>query len=147
MTSLIPLLTALVAVIAGAIAYVRQRRIDREHQLMLDRRAAYRDFLNDASAFVLRRAAGEKFTTEEFISLFQHRVFLACIASDHVVSAAKEFGDLVRNYPDDKPDLDMTRRVCESLATLLLARRLDCFEGSKLSKEDFGASLPFMLPD
>jgi len=133
MTAVVPILTALIAVSGGAIAYWNQKRLDRSNALIEMRRDTYRKFITamiEATAAQSRNAndADTKFANFQVAS-----GDMTVVASDEVLKKLADF------------QLDRTKSaisIDSSFKELLRSMRKDVFEHSTATENDIERSFP-----
>jgi sensor c-di-GMP phosphodiesterase-like protein len=169
MTPYVPLLQGLItatgvitaAVVAAILArrsYVKQKEIDRQEDLRQRRAGEYESYIK-ASRKIVRHAerlheqGGENADTEWFLGESRAEYdeaynYLVVIASDDVFLCATALHDRLSEYFDrasiDTEEMRANGEIRDLYIDLITAIRRDCFEETKLSKEQINPLLNWL---
>ncbi len=157
--SLITAAGVVMAAVAAAIlargSYVKQKVRDREEDLRLKRAEEYERYIKAFREIIyhserMRRQDQDDENTEWYLGEARAKYnaaynYLIVIASDHVYSRASDFQKrLSKHYDGESIDTDKMRadeKIKNLYTELIFAMRKDCFEPTKLSKEQINPQL------
>ena len=135
----LPILTALIAAIGGVLAYARQKKADRKHELISKRRQAYEGYL---FAYLGSSDTFGKGTPEKLFALNSARMTVVLIGSDAVVRAVGALDEYAVRTSVGEQQLRDPGEFKKRFAVVVLAMRADVFERSQLNVEEMQNALP-----
>ncbi len=125
MDAVSPILAALIVVVGGAIAYQRQKRIDRGEALITQRQDTYRSFIER----VFEHAEKQSEETRYAYDFAKGEMML--IASDGVLDSLVGLQEMMTMDGNATGPLD----VNDAIIPAIKAMRVDCFEDTKITED------------
>ena len=135
----LPILTAILAAIGGAIVYSVQKRADRKSDLIAKKRLAYEGYL-----FSYLKASTDFGTgsCETKLDLNTSRMTVLLIGSDAVIRAVAALDKYSVQTSAETGQQRDPRKFKALFSEVVLAMRSDVFEATGLSLDEMKAALP-----
>ena len=151
----VPVIGSSILVVGGALAYWNQKGIDREHQLIVDKREVYRSYLKWSAQVMANMAHRPNLdNTEAQEMMMASRFDTLILGSEGVITAMSKHASAVNNTANEIIESQNSGQASaftgknrisldNTYADLVYEMRQDSFKASKLSREDLKTYLPF----